>query len=98
MFFRTLFARQRERHINAARPAASAGLPARRIYHDILRARHLVRDRRGIPRERQSGFPKQLAGAFIEGAELAVEVRRSDKHQAAGSYDRAAIVLAAGVL
>src|SRR5262249_22203118 len=42
--------------------------------------------------------PEQLARLFVEGAELAVEVRRGDEDQAAGGHDGAPVVLASRVL
>src|SRR5947209_7179056 len=92
--------RKGERYITGARPPGPCislimeDAAAARRYDDELPPINLIRCRRGVPRKRQSRFPKQLAGLFVEGPELPVVVGRSYKHQPARGYDRAPVVLA----
>src|SRR6266566_3077281 len=65
--------------------------------HDKLAAVCFIAGRSCVSGEGKRGFPEELAGGFVVGAEFFVEVRGADEEKAAGGDDRAAIVFCAGV-
>ena len=87
---------QRESHIHTARRrfwifATSSG------HDDVLLSIDHVRCRRCHGCVGQDGFPKQLAGVTIEGAEFLVIHSRADEQDIARGHNRSPIIFRAGV-
>src|ERR1039457_298682 len=68
------------------------------VDHHVLPSVQLISDGSGITGKGQYILPEERASSLIEGAELTIEVSRRYKNQAAGSYNRSAIVFTAGIL
>src|SRR4051812_42994291 len=76
---------QSERHVRATRLRVVLAPAARD--HDVLPAVHHIQRRRRVTREGERGFPEELAGAFVEDAELLVIRGRADEEQAVPGHD-----------
>jgi len=71
------------------------GLAAARGDYDKLAAVHFIGGGSRVGGEGQRCLPKQLTGRFVKGAELLVEVSRSDEQQPARRNNGTSVILRA---